>query len=242
MKQRTSEPEAGSISATLRIEDLELSVPRFTDFYRALIALRFPLPIDDVLELRAIINHAADKYRQAELTRDGRHFRDALERAIGSFGIHKRHHRERLIRVLCLLRDTHAKHSHVSHGQEASLRDRLDRIAKQRAQALREGMLTFFLTIVAGLLWLGLTDPHWLLQLVVAASAVISWRRFHSLPTLESDAEILRMQINAILRLRIKSIKWKTLIHKLALILGYKQIRGIEVFNMAHGEPHEAYA
>jgi hypothetical protein len=36
------------------------------------------------------------------------------------------------------------------------------------------------------------------------------------------------------LRNRLDTLNWKTLIHKLSLILGYKQIQGIEVFRHNH--------
>ena len=36
--------------------------------------------------------------------------------------------------------------------------------------------------------------------------------------------------LNLLLRQRVESINWRTLIHKLALLLGYKRIQGVEVF------------
>jgi hypothetical protein len=227
---------------TLRVETLQLTPSGFTDFYRTLMALRFPLPVDDVLELRALINHEVDRYQMPALTPEVAQFRAALEKAIGSFGVGKRHHRERLIRTLFMIRDLHVAHVGASRHKETSLRASLEKNMGERSRAAREGLLTFFLLIIATMLWLGLADASRLLPVVAGLSAVISWRRFSNLRALESLADTLRQQLNAVLRLRIRSVNWKTMIHKLALILGYKQIRGIEVFRMErHFEAHGAY-
>jgi hypothetical protein len=42
--------------------------------------------------------------------------------------------------------------------------------------------------------------------------------------------ERLTHDLNDVLRKRVDTLNWRTLIHKLALLLGYKQIQGIDVF------------
>ena len=44
--------------------------------------------------------------------------------------------------------------------------------------------------------------------------------------------------VNEILRKRVDSLNWRTLIHKLSLLLGYKQIKGVEVFRHEQAEHH----
>ncbi len=242
MKRRRSQNTDATRGGAPRVATLQLTAVGFTDFYRTVMGLRFPLPVDEVLELRSLLNHAVDRYRAPALTPDVRQFREALEQAIGSFGIDKPHHRERLLKTLCLLRDVHVAHSIASRDQELTLRARLADNRRAHTRAVREGLLSVFLLVMATLLWVGLPAAHWLLLAAAVLSAYTSWHRFHALPGLEEDAELLRQQINAVLRLRVKSVNWKMLIHKLALILGFKQIRGIEVFRIDHhDEPHGAH-
>lgn len=239
MKHRRRQTGSTPEPTVLRVTTLQLNAAGFTDFYRTLVGLRFPLPVDEVLELRSLINHAVDRYRPPTLTADVRQFRDALELAIDSFGVTKKHHRERLINALCLIRDLHVAHSISSRDQEQSLRARLADNRRARTRARREALLSVFLAVLTAALWLTQPQPHWLLLGVGALSAYTAWNRFFALPDLDEDAQVMRQQLNAVLRARVKSVNWKTLIHKLAFILGFKQVHGIEVFRIEHpGERH----
>jgi len=40
-----------------------------------------------------------------------------------------------------------------------------------------------------------------------------------------------------VLRKRVDTLNWRTLIHKLALLLGYKQIQGVDVFRHEQTDP-----
>ena len=238
MKRRGRQAGGTREPTVLRVSTLQLNAAGFTDFYRTLVGLRFPLPVDEVLELRSLINHAVDRYRPPTLTPDVRQFRDALEAAIDSFGVTKKHHRERLINSLCLIRDLHVTHSISSRNQEQSLRSRLDDNQRSRTRAVREALLSVFLLVLSGFLWFTLPERHWLLLALGALSAYGAWKRFFALPDLEEDAQVMRQQLNAVLRARVRSVNWKTLIHKLAFILGFKHVHGIEVFRIdRHDEP-----
>lgn len=241
MRRRGKQANNALEPTVLRAATLQLNATGFTDFYRTLMGLRFPLPVDEVLELRSLINHAVDRYRAPTLTPDVRQFREALEAAIDSFGVTKKHHRERLINSLCLIRDLHVAHSINSRDQEQSLRSRLDDNQRGRTRAAREALLSVFLLVLTGFLWFTLPERYWLLLGVGALSAYTGWNRFFALPDLDEDAQVMRQQLNAVLRVRVKSVNWKTLIHKLAFILGFKRVHGIEVFRGEHPSERHRY-
>jgi hypothetical protein len=70
----------------------------------------------------------------------------------------------------------------------------------------------------------------WLAQAAALGSAVVALRYFHSLPRLDREMEQHTLELNEVLRKRLDTLNWRTLIHKLSLLLGYKKIHGIEVF------------
>jgi hypothetical protein len=49
---------------------------------------------------------------------------------------------------------------------------------------------------------------------------------------LDKEHDKLTLEVNDVLRRRVNSLNWKTLIHKLALVLGYKRVAGVEVFDV----------
>src|SRR4030067_3509207 len=84
-----------------------LSTRDFPDFHALIMALRFPIGVAEALEHRDLINHSAAVFEEAADTPKNREFRESLEGANQSFGIENRHHNERLVRVLNLLRGMH---------------------------------------------------------------------------------------------------------------------------------------
>lgn len=231
MDKRSSNPGADFSTLTLNAQN-------FTTFYRALMHLRFPIPVSQVLELRYLINHAADRFKEPPLTADHRQFREALVRAIDSFGIDNKHNRRRLLKLLALLRELHVTHSLASRDAERSLRERLARNRATRDRALRFGAVWLTGTFAAVYAWLLMPEPGWPIKVGAAASAYLALHCIRLLPRLDTHHEELRKELNDLLRVRVSAINWKTLIHKLALVLGYKQVRGIEVFR-PDGEPRD---
>ncbi|NIO43403.1 MAG: hypothetical protein GTO41_26575 [Burkholderiales bacterium] len=210
--------------------DPRLKVNDFPSFYNWLIGLRFPIDVAQVLELRFLLNHAADTSRPAYVSADDRQFRDALQAAIESFGIHNKLHRERLIKILTVIRDLHTAHLMESRAAELKLRNMLADIRKAHSQMIRHGLFSLIATIFAVLVWLGSSDPGWTIKVLTLGLAYITWDCFHSLPTLDREPEFLTPALNEVLRRRVDSPNWKRLIHKLSLLLGYKRIPGLEVF------------
>lgn len=219
------------------VNNLRVTSSDFPALYNALLGLRFPLQVSQVLELRFLINHAVDRYRQPRPTTENRSLEQALRAAIASFGVENERHRERLLRILSMIRDLHNTHLVDSRVAELSLRAALDDIRRARSQVVRHGLYSLIATIFAGLTWLGSVDPGWTIKLLTLGLAYMTWDNFHALPRLDDEPKFLTPALNEVLRLRIESVNWKRLIHKLSLILGYKQIPGIVVFRMDVTDP-----
>lgn len=212
-----------------------LTTSGFPDFYARVLALRFPISVAEVLELRALINHSADVYEEPADLPQNREFRDSLESAIHSFGIENRHHGERLLRVLIMLRGMHYHHTIASRDAEQKLRQLQAENRSSRSHKLRNGVLALLIMLGGGAGWILASEPTWAIKLVPLVSAIASLGYFHSLPLLDREMERLTNDLNAVMRKRVETLNWRTLIHKLALLLGYKQIQGIEVFR--HEQP-----
>lgn len=207
-----------------------LTTRDFPDFYARVLALRFPISVAEVLELRDLINHSADVYEEPAEIPQNREFRESLESAIQSFGIENRQHSERLLRVLSMLRNMHYQHTISSRDAEQRLRQLQVDNRTARRHSLRNGVLALLTTLGSGLAWFSLAEAGWLLKLLPLTAAVVALGYFHALPLLDREMEQLTRDINDVLRKRVDTLNWRTLIHKLALLLGYKQIQGIDVF------------
>ncbi|KPL27730.1 MAG: hypothetical protein AMJ72_07185 [Acidithiobacillales bacterium SM1_46] len=217
------------LSSTLRAT---LTPEGFPAFYRRLMALSFPLPVADVLELRALINHSVDSAPPPDLTPDYREFRERFATEMGALEINRPHHRERLMRVLARLRAVHYQHAVAS--RDAEVRIRLGQTDNRKARARASGYALTFLTLLVMnvLLWIGMDQPHWMVKLGAAACGWFAYDFFHRLPTLDAERERLGAELNEVLRNRIAAVDWKVLTNKIALILGLRQEQGLDVFRM----------
>jgi hypothetical protein len=214
----------------------------FDVFYKQLAALRFPMDVAEVLEWRYVINHAVDDFVEPPLTPDYRQFRESLEAAVDSFSIDNKHHRERLVKILVMLREIHYAHSVRGRDAAAALRNNQSNNRRARTQSVYFGSFFLVAGIFSVILWLGGSEAQWFIKLLTGLCAYLTWDYFHSLPTLDREMSRLTQQLNEVLRKQIRSIDWKALIHKLSLLLGYKQISGVEVFQIdgdfAHNPQH----
>jgi hypothetical protein len=206
-------------------------------FYKDLLCLRFPIKVSDVLDLRYLINNSVDNYRLPFDIPGYSQFREALRSAIESFGIENERHYSRLLNILAMFRDLHYSHSIESRDAETRLRDAIRKNREARRRSLRYGIYSVVISATAGLVWFMLIQPGWLIKLVTFTMAYIAWDYFHSLSALERDLAILKESLSKVIRKRLNSIDWKMLIHKLSLILGYKQIKGVEVFHIEQDAP-----
>ncbi len=103
-----------------------------------------------------MINQAADRYSEPPLTPDYRALRDKLSQAIDSFSIEKKHHRERLLEILSMLRELHVAHSRQSRIEEERLRSQMRDIRMARERSVRDGLAALFAAILGAILWLAL--------------------------------------------------------------------------------------
>lgn len=212
--------------------NLALTPDLFHSFYVKFINLRFPMMVAHLLELRYLINHTVDKYKEPPLTPDYRQFRESLQNALDSFSIDNPRHCERMLKILSLLRDIHYKHSILSRDAEQRLRNALSDNRSNRQKAAHYGLFFVLAGVCSGVLWLAIPEPMVLIKLLPAIYGYLSWHFFHKLPGLEQVHEKLTSELNDVLRRRVYSLNWKTLIHKLALVLGYKRVPGVEVFHI----------
>ena len=223
---------------TDNLADFKLTAETFPAFYYQILTIRFPISVAEVLELRYLLNHAADRVQDRPDTPDYLEFKDSLLAAIHSFGIENRHHCERLLKILTMLRTLHYYHSLASRNTEVRLRSAQTNNRKARKQSIRYGLVSLLLTISSVLVWIAMDNAAWWIKVFIFGCIYFSWDYFHSLPILDREMKRLTTQINDTLRKRVNSLRWRTLIHKSALILGYKQIRGIEVFQSDNERLH----
>jgi hypothetical protein len=208
-----------------------LTVRNFPIFYRMLLQMRFPIRVSGVLELRALLNDTIDKAHEPDPEVNTYEFNEALESAIDSFGITRPHHRQRLLTLLTEIRNLHYAHSIYSRNRELELREKLHDNDSARRRSSQVGSVFLLLAAIAGVAWASVPGIHWVVQIVTVGSLLLAWDFYHSLPLLEREQQRLTQDLNELLRHRVASINWKTMIHKLSLILGYKVVEGIEVFN-----------
>jgi len=210
---------------------LNLTPDNLHAFYVKFINLRFPMKVEHLLELRYLINHAVDKYKEPPLTPDYRQFRESLQAAVDSF-IDNQRYSERMLKILSMLRDLHYTHSLRSRNAEARLRKAMDANRKKHVRSIRYGLFFILATISFVILWLTLGNAPLAVKLLPAGCCLVALRYFHNLPGLDRELEKLTLELNDVLRQRVNSLNWRTLIHKLALVLGYKRVPGVEVFHI----------
>ncbi len=222
---------------TDNLADFTLTVDSFPAFYKRIAAMRFPIAVEEVLELRDLINQSLEVFEQPPDNQQSRDFKDSLLTAIHTFGIENDRHCKRLLNILAMLRDLHYHHSINSRNADEKLRQEMAANREARSRSTRYGLLSVMATIVCGMAWIGVAEAALWLKLLTAGFAFFAWDYHHSLPSLDKEIARLTAQLNDVLRNRVDTLNWKTLIHKISLILGYKQISGVEVFR--HNPEHD---
>lgn len=220
----------GANLKTDNLADFTLTVESFPVFYKRITSMRFPIAVGEVLELRDLLNQSLEVFDQPADNPQSRDFKDSLLAAIHSFGIENDRHCKRLLNILAMVRDLHYYHSINSRDTDERLRRELAANREARAHSARYGLLSILATVVCGMAWIGVAEAALWLKLMTAGFAFFAWDYHHSLPSLDKEITKLTAELNDVLRNRVDTLNWKTLIHKIALILGFKQIRGVEVF------------
>lgn len=215
---------------TLELQDFRLTPDSFPAFYFFLVSLRFPVPVSLVLDMRSVLHFTADVTPEPVGVPHYAAFRQALKRAVVSFGVTEERHRERLLKVLVMLRGVHHAHTFQSRKAERHLRALIEHQRRARARCVRNSMLAILTAAGCFLAWIAMSAPDWKIKIATAICALFALSFFRVIPAMDDEIARLNQQLNDILRRRIQVLHWKTLIHKLALLLGYKRITGIEIF------------
>jgi hypothetical protein len=214
----------------------------FYFFYKKLVELRFPLDVAEVLDLRYLLNQAIDASEATNATPDYRHFREARENEFDALGIEKKRDRDRLLKLLALIREFHYVHSVASRDTEKALRKALADNEKAAAQSRRYGRIALLVALTTAAVWLGFSEPGWPVKIVAAAGTYLSVDYFYSLSILKREQTLLGQRLDDVLSRRVKALNWKRLSRNIALTLGYAKISGVEAFLLEReAETEDAY-
>jgi hypothetical protein len=214
----------------------------FYFFYHRLMELQFPLDVAEVLDLRYVFNHAIDAAPTAGETPDYRHFCDARIAELEMLGIQKAPQRDRLLRLLALLRELHVIHSVDSRETETRLRKALTENEHARSVSIRYGKAAAAVTLLLTALWLTMSQPGWIVMALTLGSAYLCVDYFFSLSVLKKERLALGQRLEEVLTRRVKALNWKKLAKNIALTLGYAKISGVEAFLIdKEAEPEDVY-
>lgn len=223
----------GALTATSDVHEFypaHLTPETFESIYNTIVGLKFPMEVARVLELRYLINHTVDAFPEPVPTPDYREFRDALQTVIDAVGVDNKRHSERMLRILCMMRELHYAYSVKTRDAENALRKDMADNRQQRRRCIRYSLGLTLAAILSGILWLGAPTLDWPIKALTAAFAVGAWLYLRTLPALDRALEDLERRMSQLQRHRVRSIHWRLLAQKLAALLGFKRSSEVEVF------------
>ncbi|MHB8414417.1 MAG: hypothetical protein ACYDB1_03385 [Acidiferrobacteraceae bacterium] len=211
------------------LADLKSSPEKFSQLYRYLLGLRFPLDIAEILELRSLLNQVIDQCEDCA-QQDPRMLRELHRLEFETLGVAQPVHKDRLSRLMAALRTLHLDHGKASHAREDSLRKALadNRLAQERS--LRYGRFCSIPTLVLAIAWILSGPDAWLIK---AGSLILGYLfcdYFHSLIVLKKKRRLLDRDLAGVVANRIPGLNWRPLMRQLALVLGYGRVNGVEAF------------
>jgi len=207
-----------------------LTSETFESIYNTIVGLKFPMEVARVLELRYLLNHTVDSYAEPLPTPDYREFREALQNVLDSVGVDNKRHSERMLRILSMMRELHYAYSIKTRDTENALRAEMANNRKRRQRGVRYALGLTLAAILSGILWLGAPELDWPIKTLTAAFALGAWLYLRTLPALDRALVELEKQMSQLQRHRVRSIHWRLLAQKLALLLGFKRSNDVEVF------------
>ncbi|MFL6621027.1 MAG: hypothetical protein ACJ8KA_07930 [Sulfurifustis sp.] len=211
---------------------LHLTPETFEWVYNTIVSLKFPVDVARVLELRYLINHAADAFPEPAATADYREFREALQTVVDETGIENKRHSERMLRILSMMRELHYAYSINQRDAENKLRARMAHNRAQRERAIRHATGFIIATALCSILWLVSDNPDWPVKIMTAGFVIGTWLHVRTVPMLDRGLRLLEKRMSRSQRHRVKSIHWRLLALKLALVLGFKRNSEVEVFRI----------
>jgi hypothetical protein len=231
--QKIFTKETGVTKQNQTTDDLalqQLNVDSFVQSYRQIIGMRFPVEVADVLEIRASLNQAIDERDPKQVSNGLQQFNEAVYEAISQIGLKNERHIIRLTKLMSIFRDLHHSHNTRSRKHERSLRNQIKNNQEAKSRSIGYGLFTFVLVIVGLLSWMIAGNALWFIKAGIGLLAYMSFDYFMSLKTLKLEYDILNNELNMILRRRVQTIDWKSLLQKSAMLLGFKKISGVDVF------------
>ena len=228
------------MNAARRGDDLaaqQLTVDTFPAFYTKLVSLQFPLAVSDVIEIRGVINQAADDFIKPAPTAGQRRYVQGVRSVIRELGIDAPHHIERLTHVLVMLRCLRYAHHAIARQSRRQLsRRQLDNRVARRV-SIKYGIGTLAATAASAMVWLGIEDVAWPVKAGAALLAYLCVDYFYSLSALAQDYRHLAQQLAALEQERVRTFDWKTLVKHVAMVLGYTRHQAFEAFVVTDEEP-----
>ena len=228
------------MNAARRGDDLaaqQLTVDTFPAFYTKLVSLQFPLAVSDVIEIRGVINQAADDFIKPAPTPAQRRYVQRVHSVIRELGIDAPHHIERLTHVLVMLRCLRYAHHAIARQSRRQLsRRQLDNRVARRV-SIKYGIGTLAATAASAMVWLGIEDVAWPVKAGAALLAYLCVDYFYSLSALAQDYRHLAQQLEALEQERVRTFDWKTLVKHVAMVLGYTRHQAFEAFVVTDEEP-----
>lgn len=213
----------------------DLAEPRLTSatlpvFYRKVMALRFPIDVVDVIDIRDAINSAADAFTLPAPTTAHRQLRESVRSVIEATNIDQKHHIDRLIHIMTMFRELHRSHRIASRTAEAKLRQRQLNNREARRLSIHYGFCMLIAALFPFVAWLIMKQPHWIIPSSAVFLAYLSCDYFYSLTALKREHQLLAREIEDLLMERIGSWRRKAFTYRIALILGYKRSADVNVF------------
>lgn len=226
-----------SVHLSGHLVDLKGAPERFSPFYRKLIELRFPLAVAEILELRSLFNEALDGYEDFTQA-DPQVFLEMHRQEFEALGIDKTTHKDRLARLIAVMRELHLLHSNNSSENEQRLHEALEQNLRAQRRSVRYGWFCLTVAILIGLLW-AVAAPHSVvLKTLGVLMCYLFCDYFYGLSILRQEQNVLSRQLSEVVSGRIARPNWRTLIRHLAVVLGYARIQGLEPFRVEeHREP-----
>ncbi|MHB1950613.1 MAG: hypothetical protein ACYCQK_03985 [Acidiferrobacteraceae bacterium] len=210
------------------LTDLRSSHETFSQLYRHLLELRFPLDVAEILELRSLLNQLIDQ--EKDVQEDPALVMELHRIEFDALGIAQPAHKDRLARLMVALRSWHVRHRNASRAQENRLRKALADNHRARKRSIQYGkaclvpaLALFALSAVAG--W-----HAWLIKGVALLLGYLFCDHFHSLVALGKQHRQLDGKLAQLVAARVPSLNANSLLRQVALILGYGRVKGVEPF------------
>lgn len=231
------------MNAARRSDDLaaqQLTVDTFPAFYTKLVSLKFPLAVSDVIEIRGVINQAADDFVEPVPTKGQLRFVQAISSAIRELGIDAPHHADRLTHVLVMLRCLRYAHHAIARQARRRLSRRQRENLAARRVSIKYGVWTLVAMTASAMAWLGIDDVPWPVKVGTVLFGYLCLDYFYSLSALTQDYRHLGQQLETLDQERVRVFDWKTLVKHVALVLGYTRHQAVEPFVVFDEEPTTA--